>query len=50
MIMKYGQKATHIEDLRETFKTLQNYRLRLNLAKCSFGVASEKFLGQMISI
>lgn len=49
MIVKSGNKEAHIQDLRETFKTLRAYHLRLNPAKCTFGVTCGKFLGHMIS-
>ena len=38
-----------MNDLEETFETLRRYQIRLNLAKCAFGVSSRKFLGFMIS-
>ena len=33
----------------ETFEVLRNYQMKLNLFKCAFGVASEKFLGFMVN-
>lgn len=36
-------------DLRETFNILRKYQMKLNLAKCVFGVSSGKFLGFMVS-
>ena len=39
----------HISDLQEAFKTLKKYQMKLNLAKCAFGVSSGKFLGFMVS-
>jgi hypothetical protein len=39
----------HIEDLRETFRTLREYNMKLNPMKCAFGVSSGKFLGFMVS-
>lgn len=39
----------HIDDLEETLYTLRQFRLKLNLAKCAFGVATGKFLGFMVS-
>ena len=32
------------------FKILRKYKLRLNAAKCSFGVGSGKFLGYMVTL
>lgn len=43
--MKWGN--SHIDDLRETFATLEEYNLKLNPTKCIFGVKSGKFLGFM---
>ena len=41
--------SEHLGDLRITFETLRNYKLRLNASKCSFGVGSGKFLGYMVT-
>ena len=35
--------------MEETFKTLRQYHMKLNLNKCSFGVSSGKFFGFMVS-
>lgn len=47
--MKSLVKTDHLVDLKETFETPRKYQLKLNPTKCSFGVATEKFLGHMIS-
>ncbi|GKV42157.1 hypothetical protein SLEP1_g49594 [Rubroshorea leprosula] len=39
----------HLADLDETFNNLRKNRMRLNPAKCIFGVESGKFLGFMVS-
>ena len=39
----------HLYDLKETFDTLRKYQMRLNSAKCVFGVLLGKFLGFMVS-
>ena len=31
--------AKHLDDLRETFNTLQKYKMKLNPMKCAFGVS-----------
>jgi hypothetical protein len=49
MLVKSTQAASHIADLRETFKTLKDHKLKLNLSKCAFGVSFGKFLGFMVS-
>ncbi|KAK6123773.1 hypothetical protein DH2020_042483 [Rehmannia glutinosa] len=36
-------------DLAETFAVLKNFRMKLNPAKCSFGVRFGKFLGYMVT-
>ena len=38
-----------VEDLHEMFDTLRKYRMKLNPAKCLFGVSLGKFLGFMVS-
>jgi hypothetical protein len=49
MLVKSIRATGHIADLRETFETLRNHKMKLNLAKCAFGVSSGKFLGFMVS-
>jgi hypothetical protein len=49
MLVKSIRAAGHIADLRETFKTLRSHKMKLNPAKCAFGVSSRKFLGFMVS-
>lgn len=39
----------HVSDLRETFTNIRRHHMRLNPAKCSFGLTSGKFLGFLIS-
>jgi hypothetical protein len=39
----------HQHDLHETFETLRQYRMKLNPAKCTFGVSFGKFLSYMVS-
>jgi hypothetical protein len=48
MLVKSIRAAGHIADLRETFETLRNHKMKLNLVKCAFGVSSGKFLGFMV--
>ena len=38
-----------MDDLQETFDTLRQYKMKLNLSKCAFGVSSGKFLRFMVS-
>ena len=49
MLVKSKEELTHLDDLKETFTTLKQYQMKLNPAKCIFGVASRKFLGFMVS-
>ncbi|XP_065004118.1 uncharacterized protein LOC135636357 [Musa acuminata AAA Group] len=48
MIVKIRTAEAHSSDLAETFDTLRRFSLRLNPAKCAFGVTSGKFLGFII--
>ncbi|XP_073039446.1 uncharacterized protein [Primulina eburnea] len=49
ILIKTREVAHFIDDLAETFATLKQYRIKLNPAKCVFGVKSGKFLGFMVT-
>jgi hypothetical protein len=49
MLVKSRKAISHLADLEETFNTLRRYQMKLNPAKCAFGVSSGKFLGFMVS-
>ena len=49
MVVKSKVESENINDLRNIFKILKRHKLRLNAAKCSFGVGSGKFLGYMVT-
>jgi hypothetical protein len=49
MLVMSTRVAGHIADLGETFETLRSHKMKLNPAKCAFGVSSGKFLGFMVS-
>lgn len=49
ILIKSREKSCVIIDLYETFSTLREYRVKLNPAKCTFGVSSGKFLGFMVT-
>ena len=49
MITKSKTEEEHLVNLRRLFERLRKYQLRLNPAKCTFGVKSGKFLGFIIS-
>ena len=49
MIAKFESEDDHIVNLRKLFERLRKFKLRLNLAKCTFGVKSGKLLGFIVS-
>ncbi|XP_027927761.1 uncharacterized protein LOC114184644 [Vigna unguiculata] len=49
MIAKSKSEEEHLVNLRRLFERLQKFKLRLNPAKCTFGVKSGKLLGFIIS-
>ena len=49
MLIKSKEVKTHLEDLQKTFDALRRYKMKLNPAKCVFGVSLGKFLGFMVS-
>ncbi|XP_043705563.1 uncharacterized protein LOC122655434 [Telopea speciosissima] len=49
MLVKSLKSQDHIADLNEAFQVLRESKMRLNPAKCAFGVISGKFLGFMVS-
>ena len=49
MVVKIKVEPEHINNLKNIFEILRRYKLRLNAAKCSFGVGSGKFLGYMVT-
>lgn len=49
MIVKTKQVVDHASDLRETFENIRRHKMRLNPAKCSFGVTAGKFLGFLLT-
>ena len=49
IVIKTKEKASLIDDLRETFKNLRRFRMKLNPDKCTFGVPAGKLLGFLIS-
>jgi hypothetical protein len=48
MIAKSREGENHVQILKELFERLRKYRLRLNHARCSFGVKSRNLLGFMM--
>jgi hypothetical protein len=49
IVVKTRESHTFIEDLEETFANLRKVNIRLNPAKCAFGVPSGKLLGFLVS-
>ena len=49
IIAKSKTEEQHLVNLRKLFERLRKYRLRLNPAKCTFGVKLGKLLGFIIS-
>ena len=49
MLVKSPRAEDHLDHLRECFKTLNEYGMKLNPAKCTFGVTSGEFLGYIVT-
>jgi hypothetical protein len=49
VFIKTKESKTLIDDLRETFANLRRFRIKLNPAKCTFGVPAGKLLGFLVS-
>ena len=49
MLVKSKLSRDHIQDLEKMFKVLHRYQMKLNPLKCTFDVASGKFLGFMVN-
>ena len=49
MLAKCTESLDHTHDLHEAFETLKQYGMKLNPAKCAFGVSSGEFLGYVVS-
>ncbi|XP_073057035.1 uncharacterized protein [Primulina eburnea] len=49
ILVKSRAHTEFIPDLEETFSTLREYGVRLNPAKCTFGVKSGRLLGFMVT-
>ena len=49
MVVKSKEDSDHIRDLTEVFTILKRHKLRLNAAKCDFGVSSGKFLENLVT-
>jgi hypothetical protein len=49
IVIKSKESQTLVDDLRETFTNLRRFQMKLNLAKCTFGVPTGKLLGFLVS-
>ena len=49
MLVKSTTTELHIAPKFEAFQILREYNMKLNPAKCAFGVSAEKFLGFIIN-
>ena len=49
MLVKSIKAELHITRLAEAFQVLKSYNMKLNPAKCAFGVSAEKFLGFIVN-
>ena len=49
MLVKSTTTELHIANLSETFQILRYYSMKLNSAKCAFGVSAGKFLGFIVN-
>ena len=49
MLVKFTTADLHIAHLSEAFMILRNYNMKLNPAKCAFGMSAGKFLGFIVN-
>ena len=49
MMVKSTTAELHIAHLSEAFQILRNYNMKLNPAKCAFGVSAGKLLGFIVN-
>ena len=49
MLVKSVKDELHITHLAEAFQVLKSYNMKLNLAKCAFGVSPGKFLSFIVN-
>ncbi|XP_019096313.1 PREDICTED: uncharacterized protein LOC104767301 [Camelina sativa] len=49
MLVKSTQAVDHVLHLAQCFEVLNRYNMKLNPAKCSFGVTSGEFLGYLVT-
>ena len=49
IVVKSRTRNEHARHLKETFRLMKAYNMKLNPAKCTFGVSASKFLGFMVT-
>ena len=49
MLVKSIKAELHITHLAKAFQVLRSYNMKLNPAKCAFGVSAWKFLGFIVN-
>jgi len=49
MLVESVLRTDHLQYLGEAFDLMQRYKVKLSLEKCTFRVASEKFLGYLVT-
>ena len=49
MLVKSVHRIDHLQHLDKAFDLLRQYKVKFNPEKCTFGVASEKFLGYLVT-
>lgn len=49
IVVKIQNRSKHTQHLEETFCLMRAYNMKLNPAKCAFGVNAGKFLGFMVT-
>ena len=49
VVVKNKEVRDHLKNLPDMFEILKKHKLRLDAAKCAFGVSSGKFLGHLVT-
>ena len=49
LLVKSKDRVDHFGHLAKAFSILRKFQMKLNAAKCAFGVSSGKFLGHLVS-
>ena len=48
VVVKTKERRTLLDDLKETFANLRRFQMKLNPAKCVFGVPAGQLLGFLV--